>query len=111
MARKLAASFIVVVAGCGGARHINPPPPNPPAPDPPHVLVEPENTADPKWTDPPDPTAGLPDAPPDKSVTRRPDGTCFYYGDMPKFECPPPDEATCNPPPPVVHDVKCPPEN
>jgi hypothetical protein len=117
----LAASFIVtagVVAGCGSSfRTSNPPEPihrNPPAPQP-TVVVEPEDTADPKWTDPPPqpestpPESTPPDAPPGVTVMRRNDGTCFYYGEMPKIECPP-QPATCNPPPPVIHDAKCPPE-
>jgi hypothetical protein len=112
MKRHLAAAFIVTAgvatAGCRPAI-VNPPEPihrNPPAPQPTSVVVEPENTADPKWTDPPDPSANLPEAPAGVEVEKGTDGVCFYRGPEPEWNCPP--NATCNPPPPPQIKVKCP---
>src|SRR5690606_27985563 len=47
-----------------------------------------------------------PDAGKTTRIVRRDDGTCWEH--IVDFECPPPERATCNPPPP--RRVECPPD-
>lgn len=122
--RRLARSFVTVVATSAlAATACNPPPPryapNPPgvepATDPPEetggVVLEPEapetgqGPTEPEvgpTSNPPPPE--LPEAKPGQEVHRGPDGKCRVYVDA---KCPPPQSGrTCNPPPPMA--VKCP---
>jgi hypothetical protein len=76
--------------------HHNPPPyevsSNPPMP---HTAEPPPSGTN---------TTGLKPAPKSGgTVSKNPDGTCSWYWDT---NCPPPEEATCNPPPPM--QVQCP---
>lgn len=109
--RKLAAPFVVTTAlgACGGAQPSGPTQTaNPPPPEEPETYDHNGDRLDgdrpPVIANPP-PPGSLPDPPADGKgeVTRRDDGTCWYFE---AIECPP--EATCNPPPPM--QVKCPTE-
>lgn len=122
--RMLAPSVVLTIAmlpACGGGvTHTeNPPPPdpeprmteNPPAPDPDPGLnanpppPDPEIATDPEGeetSETPDGTDGETAALP-PGVHRNDKGECFK---MVEVNCPPPDVATCNPPPPMKVDCE-----
>lgn len=94
MRRRLAAAFIltttVAVGGCSTAN-----------PAPPALGVNPPEPTEPRPTN----EQGVPLDLRADEVTRDEQGQCFYH---PHVDCPPPEEATCNPPMPV--QVDCPPD-
>lgn len=131
----LAASFVITVGAtaCGtgstGGRHQNPPIPtvdqeDPPPPDRQGTIVTRDDGT--CWLEfasdcgdntpcrPPQPQqvdcpGALPQPDTAKTVTRRDDGTCWQEGEMPDFECPPPESGTtCNPPGIPQIEVVCP---
>jgi hypothetical protein len=81
--RSLATAFVLTVS-LGGCKATEPPTRNPPAP---------------RQVD----SRGVPLDLRADEVMRNADGTCSF---MPSIECPPPEEATCNPPAPIP--VDCP---
>jgi hypothetical protein len=96
--RKLAAAFIVTTSlvACNHDHVHKNPPEHPPHKNPPEPTTEPTQAR-------PVDERGVPLDLRADEVTRQPDGQCLY---TPPVNCPPPDEATCNPPPPIP--VECP---
>lgn len=105
MGRRLAAAFILTTSVAAGAAcsTANPSPPvlgvNPPEP------ISSNDQAVPPPEPRPTNAQGVPLDLRADEVTRDEQGQCFYVADV---DCPPPEEATCNPPMPV--QVDCPPD-